>query len=80
MANPIWIDLTATDSNAVIVNAAHIVGISYGPRRTAEGEVVHDQVIVNLSAAIAPYGVALHIVESVDELRAAISDATHKAR
>ena len=54
MANPIWIDLTATDSNAVIVNASHIVGISFGPRRSAEGEVVHDQVIVNLSAAIAP--------------------------
>ena len=71
MANPIWIDLTATDSNAVIVNAAHIVGISYGPRRNADGDVVNDQVIVNLSAAIAPYGVAIHITETVDELRVA---------
>ena len=80
MANPIWIDLTATDSNPVIINATHVVGISYGPRRTAEGEVVHDQVIVNLSAPIAPYGAAVHVTETVDELRAAISDATHKAR
>ncbi|MDB5537549.1 hypothetical protein ABIB57_005115 [Devosia sp. UYZn731] len=80
MANPIWIDLTATDTNSVIINAAHIVGISYGPRRDNSGEIINDQVIVNLTAAIAPYGASVHITETVDELRSAIADATHKAR
>jgi hypothetical protein len=80
MTNPIWIDLTATDTNPVIINASQIVGISYGPRRDNSGEIVNDQVIVNLTAPIAPYGASVHITESVDELRAAIADATHKAR
>lgn len=80
MTNPIWIDLTATDTNAVIINASHIVGISYGPRRDGGGDIVNDQVIVNLTAPIAPYGASVHITETVDELRSAIEAATHKAR
>jgi hypothetical protein len=80
MSNPIWLDLTATDTNSVIINAAQIVGISYGPRRNDSGEIVNDQVIVNLTAPIAPYGASVHITETVDELRSAIADATHKAR
>ena len=80
MSNPIWVDLTATDTNPVIINAVHIVGISYGPRHNSPGEVLNDQVIVNLIAPIAPYGASVHITETVDELRAAIDDATHKAR
>jgi len=80
MSKPIWIDLTATDTNSVIINATHIVGISYGPRRDGGGEIINDQVIVNLIAPIAPYGASVHITETVDELRTAIEDATHKAR
>jgi hypothetical protein len=75
MSKPIWIDLTATDGNAVVINAAHIVGLSYGPRRGADGQVVHDQVIVNLVAPVAPYGAAVHVSESVDDVRAAVKAA-----
>jgi hypothetical protein len=80
MTNPIWIDLTATDTNSIIINATHIVGVSYGPRRDGGGDIINDQVIINLTAPIAPYGASVHITETVDELRAAIADATHKAR
>ena len=75
MSKPIWIDLTATDGNAVVINAAHIVGLSYGPRRGADGTVVQDQVIVNLTAPIAPYGAAVHVSESIDDVRAAVTAA-----
>ena len=80
MPNPIWIDLVSTDNQPVTLNATHIVGISTGPRRNIDGEVVHDQVIVNLLAAVEPFGPSIPVRQTIDELWEIIAAATHKAR